>query len=254
MDPIDLRIILAVVGVLLLLGIYFFGRPRKPDQGKRTGQRRSGGRVDPVLDGSAEDGLPRGPELTDEAMQTELELLERTLAGTAGGAPATHVERGERGERPGARAEEAYERIVTLFVAAREGEMLHGSDIVVAAEKAGLVFGHMNIFHRMVDGHPEQGPIFSVANMVKPGNFDMGRIAQLQTPGLSLFMTLPGPLPALDAWETMLPTSQRLAELLDAVVLDEQRNALGRQRIAHIRDQLRAYDRKREQQQMRQNW
>jgi cell division protein ZipA len=58
-------------------------------------------------------------------------------------------------------------------------------------------------------------------------------------------MTLPGPLPGLDAWETMLPAAHRMAELLDAVVLDEQRNALGRQRIAHIREDLRRYDRKR---------
>ncbi|KAG1222716.1 hypothetical protein G6F68_020564 [Rhizopus microsporus] len=34
-----------------------------------------------------------------------------------------------------------------------------------------------------------------------------------------------------------------MAELLDGVVLDDSRNALGRQRIAHIRDELRAYDR-----------
>ena len=53
-------------------------------------------------------------------------------------------------------------------------------------------------------------------------------------------------LPALDAWETMLPTAQRMAELLDGVLLDDQRSALGRQRIAHIRDELRAYDRQRE--------
>jgi cell division protein ZipA len=56
---------------------------------------------------------------------------------------------------------------------------------------------------------------------------------------------------ALDAWDAMLPTAQRMAELLDALVLDEERNALGRQRIAHIRDELRAYDRQREQQQIR---
>jgi len=54
------------------------------------------------------------------------------------------------------------------------------------------------------------------------------------------------PVPALDAWDAMLPTAQRMAELLDASVLDEERNALGRQRVAHIRDELRAYDRKRE--------
>ena len=46
-----------------------------------------------------------------------------------------------------------------------------------------------------------------------------------------------------DAWDAMLPTAQRMAELLDGQVLDEERNALGRQRIAHIRDELRGWDR-----------
>jgi cell division protein ZipA len=79
--------------------------------------------------------------------------------------------------------------------------------------------------------------------MLKPGNFDLARLDTLHTPGVSFFMTLPAPLPALDAWDAMLPTAQRLAELLDGQVLDEERNALGRQRIAHIRDQLRGWDR-----------
>ncbi|SKB62959.1 cell division protein ZipA [Luteibacter sp. 22Crub2.1] len=135
------------------------------------------------------------------------------------------------------------ERIVSLYVVAREGTRFNGSDLVVAAEKAGLEFGDMGIYHRLVDGHPEQGPIFSVANLTKPGNFDMARIATLQTSGLSFFMALPGPVPALDAWDAMLPTAQRLGELLDGLVLDEERNALGRQRIAHIRDELRGWDR-----------
>jgi len=65
------------------------------------------------------------------------------------------------------------------------------------------------------------------------------------------FMALPGPLSALDAWDAMLPTAQRLAELLDANVLDEERNALGRQRVAHLRDELRAWDRKQERGQIR---
>lgn len=135
------------------------------------------------------------------------------------------------------------ERIVTLFVVAREGQAFNGPDLIVAAEKAGLDFGDMGIYHRMIDGKRELGPIFSVANMLKPGNFDLGRLESLRTPGLSFFMTLPAPIPALDAWDAMLPTAQRLAELLDGHVLDEERNALGRQRIAHIRDELRGWDR-----------
>lgn len=148
--------------------------------------------------------------------------------------------RSELGRRP---AQLPVERIVTLFVVAREGTLFNGADLVVAAEKAGLEFGDMGIYHRLLDGKRELGPIFSVANMLKPGNFDLARLEALHTPGVSFFMTLPAPLAALDAWDAMLPTAQRLAELLDGHVLDEERNALGRQCIAHIRDQLRAWDR-----------
>ena len=161
-------------------------------------------------------------------------------APVAAPAPAKAPPRSDLGRRP---AHAPVERIVSLYVVSREGMKFSGADLVVAAEKVGLEFGDMGIYHRLVDGHPEQGPIFSVANLVKPGNFDMARVATLQTPGLSFFMALPGPINALDAWEAMLPTAQRLAELLDGLVLDEERNALGRQRIAHIRDELRGWDR-----------
>ena len=135
---------------------------------------------------------------------------------------------------------------------ASAGELLHtpeklkGPDIVVAAEKAGLVYGHMNVFHRLVEGHPERGPIFSVANIMKPGSFEMASIQALETPAIAFFLTLPAPIPALDAWEAMLPTAERMADLLNGVLLDESRNALGRQRVQHLRDELRAYDRQRE--------
>jgi cell division protein ZipA len=220
---------LLVLGALALVLIYLFGRPGRPGQGERRGPRRRGSeRVEPTLDGAGEAGA-------------EQEQLAMPLDGGAPDAPA-------RPPRPavGVRPDRPIERIVTWYVAARAGEMLAGTDVVVAAEKAGLQFGDMGIFHRIQDGKPELGPIFSVANMIKPGSFDMARVAALETPGLSFFMTLPGPIPALDAWDTMLPTAQRLGELLDGLVLDEDRNALGRQRIAYIRDDLRGWDRRHE--------
>jgi len=162
-------------------------------------------------------------------------------APTPAAAPAPRIPpRSDLGKRP---TQVPVERIVSLFVMAREGQVFNGADLIVAAEKAGLEYGDMGIYHRLVDGKREAGPIFSVANMVKPGSFDLTRLDALRTPGLSFFMTLPGPVTALDAWDAMLPTAQRLAELLDGQVLDEERNALGRQRIAHIRDELRGWDR-----------
>ncbi|GAB3733418.1 cell division protein ZipA [Luteimonas pelagia] len=231
-----LRIGILVAGLLLLAAIWFFGRPRRPGQGRRVAGQGRDGRVEPSLGEQIEDTLAGDAGTPGDAtVQSELDLFERTLAeGDAGTA--------ELGRRPS----DEYDRIVTLYLAARAGEQLHGPDIVVAAEKAGLVYGHANVYHRLVEGHPERGPIFSVANIVKPGSFDMATIQELRTPAIAFFLTLPAPLPALDAWETMLPTAQRMAELLDGVVLDGDRNALGRQRIAHLRDELRAYDRQRE--------
>ena len=92
---------------------------------------------------------------------------------------------------------------------------------MVAAEKTGLTFGHMDVFHRLVESHPERGPIFSMANIMQPGSFDMANIRELETPAIAFFLTLPAPITALDAWEKLLPTVQRMAELLDGVALDD---------------------------------
>lgn len=239
---------LIVLGAIALLLIYWFGRPKRPEQGERRVAKAPAGnggeRVEPTFGDPDAPGGPEQGEL-DVSLRAELERLGSTVAGD--GATSVPV-RSNVGVRPSNRQ---IERIVTLFVAARAGETLAGSDVVVAAEKAGLTFGDMGIFHRLVLGKNAEGPVFSMANMVKPGNFDMTQLDAVRTPGVTLFMTLPGPLPALDAWEMLLPAAQRLAELLDAQVLDEGRNALGRQRIAHLRDELRAWDRQQERNQIR---
>lgn len=251
-----LRIILAVIGLVVLLAIYLFGRPDQRGQGTRVLFKRiARQRVEPVI-GESDGNSSRDPADSDIAvpeprqgelsvdLREELDRLGNTLADARAKPqrPAA-AQRPPPGKRP---PDLAVERIVTLFVVARGGAKFSGSDIAVAAEKAGLEFGDMRIFHRPLDGKPDAGPIFSTANMMKPGYFDMSRIDELHTPGLTFFMTLPGPLSALDAWDAMLPAAQRMAELLGGNVLDEERNALGRQRIAVLRDELRAWDRQHE--------
>lgn len=237
----DIGIPLAIAGALILIAIAVFGRPRKPDQGKRTGEGRASTRREPVFGEASEESEGS----FEQTLESELSQLARNLGNDDEDAVEDAPVLGHRD------TEAQVDRIVTLFVAAREGELLDGAAIVVAAEKAGLVYGDMAIFHRLADARPEGAPVFSVASMVKPGSFDLRNVHDIRTPGLTFFMTLPGPLPALDAWETLLPTAQRMAELLDAAVLDEERNTLGRQRIAHLRDELRAYDRETERQSRR---
>lgn len=241
-DATALRIAIGAAFVVLMVVIWLVGRKkpeqvirREPGESERLAAAFPTSRREPTLGESIGNLDGDGPELEAErgiAMDDEAPV-----------SPTTST--------LGARPEAGFDRIVTLYLAARAGEVLHGTDIVVACEKAGLSYGHMGIFHRLDDNHPERGPIFSLANLVKPGSFDMSRLNEIRTPGVSLFMTLPGPLPALDGWETLLPAAQRMAELLDAVLLDEERNALGRQRIAHLREEMRNYDRKREAQNVR---
>jgi cell division protein ZipA len=247
----ELRIIIAVIGVIVFALIYLFGRPRKPGQGKRKLFARDGGgeRVEPTL-GDVESG-DAGADARSDLDLGLRDDSDGSASPTAEARSDTFSSTQRKGPAPGARTAGQVDRIVTLYVSARAGETIHGASLIVAAEKAGLVFGDKNIFHRLVSGRPEAGPIFSMANMVKPGNFDMREIDALRTPGVCFFMALPGPIPALDGWDALLPTVQRMAELLDAVVQDEERNALGRQRIAHIRDELRAYDRKQDKNQIR---
>ncbi len=251
---------LLIIGLVVIALIWLFGQPRKPGQGRRqsvqTDERPA--RREPTLGHSGEDDAPAMTEdrpdvpaaPTHEPVQAS--FLDEPVATTGDavaasppyGPPAQAVSPAMPPSNVGIRPDEMpVERIVALNVVAPGTERFEGADLVVAADKAGLEFGHKGIFHRLLEGKPEKGPVFSVANMLQPGSFDLSRVAELSTTGLSFFMTLPGPIPALDAWDAMLPTAQRMAELLGGQVLDAEHNALGRQRIAHIRDELRVWDR-----------
>ncbi|MEJ2480857.1 MAG: cell division protein ZipA [Acidihalobacter sp.] len=252
---------LLFIGLVVIALIWLFGQPRKPGQGRRQpappGERSV--RREPTLgDDAGDESSASSDERPDIGDLPPREPVQASLLETpedpaqaspppsptpsAPTAPASSpsMPPSSVGIRP---RELPVERIVALNVVATDSGRFEGADLVVAADKAGLEFGPKGIFHRLLEGKPEQGPVFSVANMLQPGSFDLSRVAELSTTGLSFFMTLPGPIPALDAWDAMLPTAQRLAELLGGQVLDEEHNALGRQRIAHIRDELRAWDR-----------
>ncbi|KAF1710534.1 cell division protein ZipA [Pseudoxanthomonas kalamensis DSM 18571] len=227
-----LRIGILAAGLVLLAAIFYFGRPKKPSQGRRLEREPAPAptsRIEPGP-GAGEDAEDPGDYSGEAVSQPELVL------------PGGVASDSDLGKRPS----QDFDKIVSLYVAARAGQTLRGEDIVVAAEKTGLVLGHMNVFHRLVENHPERGPVFSMANIMQPGSFDMTTIRELETPAIAFFLTLPAPVSALDAWEMLLPNVNRMAELLNGVVLDDSRNALGRQRIQHLREELRAYDRQHE--------
>jgi cell division protein ZipA len=233
-DAAILRIIIGSVFLCIIIYILFSSRrrsrPLSTPAVRIDPEMRSDTELDAEYDGAA----------MHQAGETE--FREQTKLHFDSAPPA------RSNSRVGMRSNDAYEKLVMLYLAAKSGQSISGAELVLATEKVGLVYGHNNIYHRLAEGANANEPIFSMANVIQPGYFDLEQIDTLQTPGVSFFMTLPGPVTAIQAWDSMLPIAERMAQLLDAVLLDSDRNALGRQRILHIKEELRAFDRDKERQ------
>ena len=235
MDANDIRIALVFVGALILGAIYWFGRPK----------RVSASRQEPIMPWQKNPDDPVSVGVASDSFAT-LNDPDAEVCVESDGLASPDMPREPSAPQPGERSNRDFDQIISLHVMARDDGLISGGELIVAAEKASLVYGAQGLFHRLVDGRPEAGPIFSMVNRIQPGRFDLSKITELSTPGVSFFMTLPCALAGLDAWDRMLPAAQRLAGLLNADIYDDEMNLLGRQRIASIRDELRAYDRKSE--------
>lgn len=227
MDNSTFRWILIIVGALILVGLFLFGSPEKKrrPRASRKKNRVTRKRREPTLSTGRTGGLPTAAG-DDLASQAELDI-------------GVRVEPEEPLPPPGPPPD----KILSLFLQARDNHRISGVDLLDAALKAGMVFGDRDIFHRVTDDSGEI--IFSMANLTKPGHFDKTAWNTLETIGVTMFMTLPGPMGALDAWDSMLATSRRIAELLHADLLDESKSTFTRRREGQIREELRDYERSR---------
>ncbi len=136
------------------------------------------------------------------------------------------------------------EEVIVINVHAKGEPWFQGAAIKKLLEACGLDHGDMSIFHR----HEEDdllSPIqFSVANAVEPGYFDPEKIDTLSTPGVSFFMSLPGPKDYMKAFDYMLETAQCFAKNLNGELKDEQRSVMTTQTIEHCRQRIREFERK----------
>lgn len=131
------------------------------------------------------------------------------------------------------------ETVIVLTILARDGSVLTGDSINSVARANDMVFGDMSIYHR-VDARNE--PVFSLVNMVKPGSFDPATIHELSTPGISLFMQLPGPSNPGAAYDDMLQTAYRMSETLEARLCDRSRQPLTQSVVDEYRSIAASFD------------
>ncbi|NNF67204.1 MAG: cell division protein ZipA [Gammaproteobacteria bacterium] len=227
----ELRLILLIAGVLLIIGIFLYSR-----RAERKSTARSAPRREPSFDTfvSESDTPPQARAETvttpppvvaaeDAFEQSELPLPEELRPD-----PVVNTESDEESQ-PAVK-----EKVVVIHVSAKGGTRFRGPAIIKALEEESLEYGEFNIFHRRVG----QNSVYSVATMVEPGTFDLENIESLTTPGLSLFLVLPGPDSPVGAFTEMLTTARRLAATLDGEVLDESGSTLSRQAASHLREQI----------------
>jgi FtsZ-interacting cell division protein ZipA len=203
---------LLLIGAVAVIAVYVLSRRNAPAAAPRP-QRR------------APASMPSAPPGTEVASKDQLDMFSRLgeFDELGVGKPRRRVDPNfaSGGDAPAGDGT-IEEKLVVLLIAEREGTSIMGSKIHTALRDHGLVYGDKKIYHRLQD----RRPVYSVASLVKPGTLDPAEQRNFSTPGLSLFMVLPGPESPAKAVAGMLGTARSLALQLNAEVFDSNRAPL----------------------------
>lgn len=138
---------------------------------------------------------------------------------------------------------DAPEEVIIINVMAPSGGRLAGAELLNVLLSKGMRFGTMNIFHRHEHSDGSGEILFSMANMVMPGTFDLDEMENFETPGVSFFLTLPINADSLQAFEAMVDTTQALCDQLGCELKDENRSVMTQQTVEHCRQRVREFTR-----------
>ena len=129
---------------------------------------------------------------------------------------------------------------VILTVLAPRGQSFEGPHIQDVAEAQEMQLEADGLFKRFLDRDSAAVPVFSMAHLREPGVFDPQTMATLSTPGLLLFMPLPGPLEGTEALDLLVITADHLARNLGGIISDEHHNRLTNAMLQRLRAQVTA--------------
>ena len=234
----SLRTVLLMLGLAFVAGMYVWYRIKQDDDSLKFPPlekllKQIGSRLSPAQ--RQRELAPEGDyaDLPDEDIE-HFPAVSDVDASVAAGDIESISAREEMTVMPGE------ELVIVLSIMAGPGKRFAGLDILDSLLAHGFVHGDMSIFHYFHKETDKQ-PVFSLANAVEPGTFDMDSIEALHTPGLSLFMQLPGPMDTRDAFEAMLEKGRAIAGDLKGELCDETRSVLTMQTIGHLKEEIEAW-------------
>jgi len=183
---------------------------------------------------------PAPDTVVDEPQSAEITSLD---SGVGAFEEPEFPEIGEQDRVAGAQSAPAEpSEVLVVNVMASHGRKFAGDDLMHVLITSGLKFGDMNIFHQRLGNQPKGPVIFSVANMLNPGTFDLNNMESFRTVGVSLFLALPTAINNLDAFEKMLDVARQLCDALGGELKDDNRNGMTAQTIEHYRQRVRDFE------------
>jgi len=138
----------------------------------------------------------------------------------------------------------AAEEVLVISVICRDAAGFKGPALLQNILESGLRFGEMDIFHRHESMAGNGEVLFSMANAVKPGTFDLDDIDLFSTPAVSFFLGLPGPRHPKQAFDVMVAAARKLSQELNGELKDDQRSVLTAQTIEHYRQRIVEFERR----------
>ena len=239
MDP--LRVTIAIIGLVIVMGIYLKFRSSNDDlllwlKDKFNPRNTRVSSAGTVLN-EDDDLIPVLTPIDDEPDSSDFEALSQVISGRDRVEEYTKQQ-----EIPFSAVEDTTETgpeslLIILYIMSPKGHVFTGEGIHAVMTSAGLKHGEHKIYHYMQDNQA----VFSIASAVEPGFFELSQLKSISTPGLALFLQLPGPLECRKALNSLLEIGKRLADALSGDLCDENRSILTQQTISHIKDKVDVY-------------
>ncbi len=223
LDKTTLRIVLAVAGVLLLVGVFLWDYWKK--------RRRELKDTFETLD----QALPENDFELDEIDAVSLNPAEENVTPDVDVADAEQAGAETARELPDETPPPPnLPEVIQISVAAPRNQPFRGPELLQVLSDLGFEYGEMEIFHYRRGGET----LFSLASLVKPGTFPIEAMADFHTPGVTLFMQPPLLKRPLEAFEIMVESCHTIAQRLGGSEWDERRQPLTAVRLAQWRRQL----------------
>ena len=137
-------------------------------------------------------------------------------------------------------APERESKVVAFAVMSQVGKIFSGKEILSLFSDLDLTFSEGSGFYIKPGVSNVDNPLFTIANMVTPGNFDPTIFISQSTPGLLLFTRLEVNAGAWKQFEAIVETAETLTERLDGVLCDEQHKAISGERMVEIQNDIAA--------------